>query len=104
MAAPFIFIAAYVIVCVTLLPGSALTILAGVLWTNVFLAFAIVSAASTIGATVAALLGRTLLRKWVVKKISQYPKFLVVESAVSRTSWLVLLLRLSPVIPYVFVF
>eukprot|EP01108_Squamamoeba_japonica_P003790 TRINITY_DN3036_c0_g1_i1.p1 TRINITY_DN3036_c0_g1~~TRINITY_DN3036_c0_g1_i1.p1 ORF type:complete len:318 (-),score=95.65 TRINITY_DN3036_c0_g1_i1:122-1075(-) len=97
--APFAYGAIYVICTVALLPASALTILAGVIF-PLWEALVVVSAASTIGATCAMLLGRTVLRNWVLRKVAAFKSFLAVERAISKTSWLVFLLRLSPVIPF----
>jgi uncharacterized membrane protein YdjX (TVP38/TMEM64 family) len=97
--APVVFLLVYCACCVLLVPASPLTILAGVLW-SFWLALAIVSVSSTIGATLACLLGRTALRNWVRRKTAKFPKFVAVQRAVSKTSWLVFLVRLSPVIPF----
>jgi uncharacterized membrane protein YdjX (TVP38/TMEM64 family) len=62
---------------------------------------AIVSPASIAGATVAFLLGRTLLRDWAVRRTSDSPRARAVADAVEREGFkLVLLLRLSPLVPF----
>jgi uncharacterized membrane protein YdjX (TVP38/TMEM64 family) len=62
---------------------------------------AIVSAASTTGATLAFLVSRYLARPLVEEKLREYPKFGAVDAAVGREgAKVVLLLRLSPLFPF----
>lgn len=92
----------YVVACVFLLPGSVLTLGAGFLFgVPVGLLSAWIGA--TIGACVAFLVGRTMARDWVARKVSGNPKFAAVDEAVGREGFkIVLLLRLSPVFPFNF--
>ncbi len=95
-----IFFAAYVVSTVAFLPGSILTLAAGFAYGPVW-ALAIVSPASVAGATCAFLLGRTLLRDWAAQKVGGSARARAIEAAVEREGFkLVLLLRLSPIVPF----
>lgn len=95
-----IFIALYILACVLLLPGSILTLGAGVVFGVVKGSIA-VSIGATLGATCAFLVGRYLARNWVAGKIAGNAKFKAVDEAVAREGWkIVLLTRLSPVFPF----
>jgi uncharacterized membrane protein YdjX (TVP38/TMEM64 family) len=99
-AAPLAFIAVYVIACVLFIPGSILTIGAGVIfgvvWGSIY-----VSVASTAGATAAFVVGRYFAREAVARRIEGNPRFRSIDDAVAREGWkMVLLTRLSPVFPF----
>lgn len=95
-----LFLVAYIIATVAFLPGSILTLAAGFAYGPLW-GVVIVSPASVAGATAAFLLGRTLLREWAVRKTRGSPHLRAIEHAVEREGFkLVLLLRLSPVIPF----
>ncbi|MBF2008550.1 MAG: TVP38/TMEM64 family protein [Chlorogloeopsis fritschii C42_A2020_084] len=94
------FIALYIIATVAFLPGSILTLGAGVVfgvvWGSVY-----VFIGATLGATAAFLVGRYLARGWVAKKIADNKKFAAIDRAVGREGFkIVLLTRLSPVFPF----
>lgn len=98
--APLAFVVLYVLACVLLLPGSILTIGAGVLFGLVRGALWVWLGA-TLGATCAFLLGRYLARDWVARKIAHNPRFRAIDTAVGREGWkIVALTRLSPVFPF----
>lgn len=97
---PLLFVGLYIIACVFLLPGSALTLGAGALF-GVVRGSILVSLASTLGATAAFLVGRYLARSWVVTKIDANPKFKAIDEAVAKEGWKIVgLTRLSPVFPF----
>ena len=97
--APVAFVAIYIVACVAFLPGSILTIGAGVIF-GVVRGSIYVSIAATLGATAAFLVGRYLARDWVVRKLEGNPKFKAIDDAVGKEGWkIVLLTRLSPVLP-----
>lgn len=99
-AGPFIFIVSYAIATVVLIPASALTLAAGFLYGPVT-GTAIVSAASTLGATLAFLVSRYLARPFVLLKLQDYPKLAAVQSKVSSDGAnVVFLLRLSLLVPF----
>jgi len=98
--APIAFIAIYVAACVLFLPGSILTIGAGVIF-GVVRGTIYVSIAATLGATAAFLVGRYFARDWIAKKLDGNVKFKAIDEAVGREGWkIVLLTRLSPVFPF----
>ena len=97
---PLIFILAYVIATIFLLPGSVLTLGAGAAF-GLVKGGIYVSIGSTIGATAAFLVGRYLARDWVAKKIEGNEKFAAVDEAVAEEGWKIVgLLRLSPMFPF----
>ncbi len=95
-----IFFLAYVVSTVALLPGSLLTLAAGFAYGPLW-GLAIASPASVTGAACAFLLGRTLLRDWAAAKAMSSPRARAIDAAVGREGGkLVLLLRLSPLVPF----
>ena len=97
---PFIFILIYIIACVLFIPGSILTLGAGVLF-GVVKGSVIVSVAATLGASCAFLVGRYFTREWVAKKIEGNPRFKAIDEAVAREGWKIVgLVRLSPIFPF----
>ena len=95
-----LFVVVYVAAEVALVPGSLLTMAAGFAYGPVR-GLLIASPASVIAATVAFLLSRTALRSWIQRKIANSPKTRALDRAIGRNSFkLILLLRLSPLIPY----
>ncbi len=95
-----IFVGIYILACVFFIPGSVLTLGAGVLF-GVLKGSVLVSVASTLGATSAFLVGRYLARGWVAKKIEGNAKFKAIDEAVAQEGWKIVgLTRLSPVFPF----
>jgi uncharacterized membrane protein YdjX (TVP38/TMEM64 family) len=95
-----LFFVAYVASTVAGLPGSILTLALGFAY-GPFWGLVIASPASVTGATCAFFLGRTLLRDWAAKKAAGSARARAIEAAVEREGLkLVLLLRLSPVVPF----
>jgi len=98
--APILFIILYIAGAVLFVPGSILTIGAGVLF-GVLRGSIYVSIGATLGALAAFLVGRYLARDWVRGQIAGNPKFAAIDKAVGREGWkIVLLTRLSPVFPF----
>jgi uncharacterized membrane protein YdjX (TVP38/TMEM64 family) len=97
---PVFFALLYVAATVFFLPGSILTVGAGVVF-GLARGFAIVSISATLGATAAFLVGRYLARAFIAGKIEGHPKFKAIDEAVAGEGWkIVALLRLSPVVPF----
>lgn len=97
---PALFALLYVAATVFFLPGSILTVGAGVVF-GLVRGFVIVSISATLGATAAFLVGRYLARGWIAGKIEGHPKFKAIDEAVAREGWKIVgLLRLSPVVPF----
>lgn len=95
-----VFMVIYIIAPLSLLPGSILTLGAGIIF-GVFWGSVYVSIAATIGAALAFLIGRYIARDWVSQKISAYPKFKAIDDAVAGQGWkIVFLTRLSPIFPF----
>jgi uncharacterized membrane protein YdjX (TVP38/TMEM64 family) len=91
---------AYILATLLLIPGSVLTLGAGFVygpvWGTLF-----VSPVSVLSATLAFLLGRSVLRGWISRRMQPYPRFAAIDEAVSENSFkVVLLLRLSPIFPF----
>lgn len=94
------FVGLYVLATVAFLPGSVLTLGAGAAF-GLWKGFVLVSIGSTAGACAAFLVGRYLLRDWVARKLEKVPVFAAVAGAVGAEGWkVVLLTRLSPVLPF----
>jgi len=99
---PIVFIALYIVGCVAFVPGSVLTISAGVLFGVVAGTF-YVWVGATIGATAAFLIGRYLARGWIAEKTAGDKRFRAIDDAVGREGWKIVgLTRLSPVFPFNF--
>jgi pyruvate/2-oxoglutarate dehydrogenase complex dihydrolipoamide dehydrogenase (E3) component/uncharacterized membrane protein YdjX (TVP38/TMEM64 family) len=97
---PAVLVIAYVLAAVLFIPGTLLTLVAGFLF-GVPGGTATVSAGSTLGAAAAFLLGRTLARPWVQRRVAGKPRFAALDEAVRRQGFrIVLLVRLSPLFPY----
>ena len=97
---PIVVILFYIVACIFLIPGSLLTIGAGFLF-GVGWGTVTVSIGSVIGAAAAFLIGRTLARDWISKKVAHNPTFNSIDEAVGKEGFkLVFLLRLSPVFPF----
>jgi uncharacterized membrane protein YdjX (TVP38/TMEM64 family) len=93
------FAAAYIIAVVLLVPASALTVAAGLVF-GVW-GFPLVVAAATIGAGAAFLVARYLAKAKVKKFVEQRPKLKAVAQAVTEDGWKIVgLLRLSPLVPF----
>ena len=97
---PVLFIAIYVVATVLFIPASAITLLAGGLF-GVAMGSVYVSIGSTLGATLAFLLGRHTLRRFISAKIEGNGKFLAIDDAVGNEGWKIVgLTRLSPAFPF----
>ena len=94
------FAAAYVAAPILLIPGSLLTLGAGFLYGR-FWGTLLVSPASVLAAAIAFALGRTALRERVDRRIASDPRLRAIDAAVGEKGFrVVLLLRLSPVVPF----
>ncbi len=95
-----VFVALYIVVTVLFLPGSILTLGAGVVF-GVIRGSILVSIAATLGATAAFLVGRYFARDWVAAKIEGNAKFSAIDRAVADEGWKIVgLTRLSPIFPF----
>jgi uncharacterized membrane protein YdjX (TVP38/TMEM64 family) len=95
-----IFMGAYVLATVLLLPGSILTVGAGFIF-GLGWGFFAVSIASTIGAALAFLIARFVAREKVEAMAKENENFRRIDKAIgAQGAKLILLLRLSPLIPF----
>ncbi len=96
----FIFIIVYAVATVLLAPGSVLTIGAGFAF-GLWKGFVAVSAGSTLGAALAFLVARFIARDKLEAIAQRNEKFRRIDNAIGKQgAKLILLLRLSPVIPF----
>lgn len=94
------FILLYSVATVAFIPGSLLTLGAGVVF-GLFWGSFYVFIGATLGATLAFLIGRYLARQWVAQKIARNRKFKAIDAAVSDKGLkIVILTRLSPIFPF----
>jgi len=94
-----VFALAYVVGTVILAPGSAMSILGGLLfgWWGI----PIVLVSASIGTSLAFLIARYLARDAVASRLEGRPKLKAVDKAVDEEGWkVVALLRLSPLVPF----
>lgn len=97
---PILFIGAYVIATVFLIPASVLTVAAGFLFGPISGSI-VVSIAATLGATAAFLVGRYIARPAVARRAAEDTRFAAVDRAIAaQGAKIVLLLRLSPLVPF----
>ena len=103
LSSPFgilVFALVYVFWVTCLLPGSWLSMLSGFLY-GTWLGSSVVFVGAFIGAHLTFYLGRTFLKEWARKKVSNFPKVQIMEKAVKREGLKVILLtRLSPLFPF----
>lgn len=100
---PLAFIAVYAIATVALVPGSILTVTAGLLFGlgqgTVFVFFG-----ATLGAVAAFLLGRYGVRRAAEKRLRSRPSFARIDRAIGQEGLkIAFLLRLSPIFPFVLI-
>jgi uncharacterized membrane protein YdjX (TVP38/TMEM64 family) len=97
---PFVLMVAYALAALLLIPGSALTMGAGFVF-GIVPGFLTVLVGANLGASCAFGLGRTLGRRWLERRLASDRRFQAIDQAIGRQAFkIVLLLRLSPVIPY----
>jgi len=95
-----VFVVAYAIATLVLAPGALLTLTAGLVF-GLAWGFPIVMIGAALGASLAFLAARYLLREKIRQALHERPKFKAVDEAVTEGGWkIVLLLRLSPLVPF----
>jgi uncharacterized membrane protein YdjX (TVP38/TMEM64 family) len=95
-----LFSAAYVLGTVLFVPGSLLTIGAGIAF-GIIGGTVVALLSATLGATLAFLIARYLARSAIEKKIKQSEKLRAIDAAIESNSIKVIsLLRLSPIVPF----
>lgn len=99
-AAPLLFMAAYVAASVAFVPGALLTLLAGAVF-GLARGVPLVFISAVLGSSAAFGIARTLLRERVTRWLARDARAAAVNQAVAAEGLkVVLLLRLSPVVPY----
>ncbi len=99
--APLAFVVAYIGVVLFMLPAFLLTMAGGAVF-GVVKGSALVLTGATIGGTLAFLLGRTVLRASVARRVAAHPTLSAVDRVIGDDGLrLMFLLRLSPAIPFV---
>jgi len=97
---PVMFILIYIVGCLLFLPGSLLTLGAGVLF-GALRGSMFAWTGATLGATAAFLVGRYFARDWAAGKIAANRGFAAVDQAVASEGWKIVgLIRLSPIFPF----
>ncbi|XP_047318719.1 TVP38/TMEM64 family membrane protein slr0305 [Impatiens glandulifera] len=97
---PIVLALAYIPLTVLAVPASILTVGGGYLF-GLPVGFVADSIGSTLGATAAFLVGKTIGRSLVVSKLKDYPQFRAIAIAIDRSGFkIVLLLRLVPLLPF----
>ncbi len=100
LAGAFIFIAVYALGAVLFLPGAIFTIAAGLVY-GIVAGTAVALAGATLGAALAFLVGRYLLRQRIENSFKKSRKFAAIDRAIAQQGWKIVgLLRLSPLIPF----
>jgi uncharacterized membrane protein YdjX (TVP38/TMEM64 family) len=95
-----LYVLVYVAATVMLAPASVLTLGAGFAYGPLY-GTPLVLLSANLGALAAFLLGRTALRERVTRRVAGNPRFAAVDAAVAEQGFrIVLLLRLSPLIPF----
>ena len=104
----FAFIGVYFVATVLFIPGTILTLGAGFVFSSAFglgagvlLASLAVFVGASSGAMASFLLGRYLLRDWVMTLTGKYKLFEAIDTALTNNGFKIMsLLRLSPIIPF----
>lgn len=100
LAGAFIFIAVYALAAVLFLPGAIFTIAAGLVY-GIAGGTVVALAGATLGAGLAFLVARYLVRGRIEEFARKHRKFGAIDKAVGDEGWKIVgLLRLSPLIPF----
>ena len=95
-----IFAAAYALLAVFLVPASFLTLAAGYIYGNLK-GTVLVSVSATLGASLSFVFSRYLARPFVAERLASSRRFKAIDAGVAKSgARIVLLLRLSPLVPY----
>jgi uncharacterized membrane protein YdjX (TVP38/TMEM64 family) len=98
--APIVFVVTYIFATVFFLPGVPLSLLAGIVFGPI-IGSILVSLASTIGASLAFLIGRYTGRDWILKKFSKSDIFIKLDTGVKEQGWkMIAITRLIPLFPF----
>jgi len=96
----FLFIGLYALCCLLFIPGSILTLAAGAVY-GFWGGSALVLAGNGLGSILSLLVTRYFLRDWMARRIAGNSRLKALEKAIAHHDWkLVLLTRLSPIMPF----
>ena len=99
-AGVIVFIVAYALATVLFLPGWIFTVGAGLVY-GVAGGTLVALTGAVIGATLAFLIARYVLRKNIEEFAKKNPRFKAIDDAIGKNGWKIIgLLRLSPLIPF----
>ncbi|HTR01562.1 MAG TPA: TVP38/TMEM64 family protein [Thermoanaerobaculia bacterium] len=97
-----LYVLAYVLVTVLMMPAVLMTLGAGFAF-GLLPGFAVVAVGATLGAASSFLIARHLARERVARFAGGHPRYAAIDAAIGRRGWpIVFLLRLSPLVPFVF--
>ncbi len=97
---PVVFVSGYIIATVAFVPGSVLTLVAGAIF-GIVKGTIYVFLGASMGSAAAFLVSRYLARGAIERRLASHPRFAAIDRAVGSAGWkIVLLLRLSPVVPF----
>ncbi len=95
-----VFIIAYALATVLFLPGWIFTVSAGLIY-GIVAGTAIALTGAVIGASLAFLVARYLLRQNIEELTKKNPRFRAIDDAIGKNGWKIIgLMRLSPLIPF----
>ena len=95
-----LYVAIYALAAVLFLPGAIFTIAAGLIY-GIAGGTAVALTGATLGAALAFLVGRYLLRDRIQRYAEKNKKFGAIDQAIGQQGWKIVgLLRLSPLIPF----
>lgn len=98
-----LYVLAYVVCCVLVIPAFALTVAAGAIF-GLVRGVLVVLAGATLGATAAFLLGRTIFRRYVEARLASNQKMAAVDRAIAREGTkIMLLMRISGFPPFTWI-
>jgi uncharacterized membrane protein YdjX (TVP38/TMEM64 family) len=99
-AGVILFIVAYAVATVLFLPGWIFTVSAGLIY-GIVGGTLVALTGAVIGATLAFLVARYLLRQNIEELTKKNPRFRAIDDAIGKNGWKIIgLLRLSPLIPF----
>lgn len=97
---PLVYVVIYAAAVVLAIPGSVITVIAGILFGSV-LGVAVVSVASTLGASLAFLISRHVARDAIAQRFASNEKFVHLDELTNRHgAILVAITRLVPIFPF----
>jgi len=100
MWGPVAFAGTYILAAVLFVPGSSLTLAAGVAF-GLAVGTIVVSVASTVAAAISFLIGRHVARDAVRRRAAGHSRFAAIDRAIGQQGWkIIALLRLSPAVPF----